>query len=247
MFNITICDDEEFTCSEVENMILEYAQSRSIKVEIEIFYSGESLCKYLEKKDNMDILFLDIELDKLTGVDVGKILRNDMKNETTQIIYISSKESYAMKLFKIRPLDFLIKPLQIKEVEEVLDKAISLIELGNHFFEYHIGKTYYKVPIRDICYFKSDGKKIQIVTQNPDNIKEFYDKMDEIEEQVSEERFLRIHKSYLVHYSYILEYKYDCVKMTNGEILAISQSSRKDVRMKLMERREEKKIVDYIL
>lgn len=238
MFNIIICDDEEFTCTAVENVVLEYARIHSIKVETDIFYSGEALCKYMERNNTIDVLFLDIELGQLGGVDVGKIIRDQLKNDVTQIVYISSKENYAMKLFKIRPLDFLIKPLQKKEIDGVLDKAISLIQMKNHFFEYSFQKTYNKILIQDIYYFKSEGKKIQIITKDPNKVKEFYGKINQLQEQLSEKQFLLIHKSFFVQYDYISEYKYDSVKMINGDVLSISQANRSDVRMKLMERRK---------
>lgn len=60
-----------------------------------------------------DIVFLDIELPKISGIDIGKKIRDEMHDETTKIVYISGKDSYAMGLFDVRPLNFLIKPIKI--------------------------------------------------------------------------------------------------------------------------------------
>ena len=61
-------------------------------------------------------MILDIELARLSGIDVGKFLREENRNFHTQIIYVSSKETYAMKLFSVQPLDFLVKPVKKEEL-----------------------------------------------------------------------------------------------------------------------------------
>jgi DNA-binding LytR/AlgR family response regulator len=194
----------------------------------------------MERNQYFDVIFLDIQMSQLSGINVGKFLRNKMKNEITQIIFISSNESYAIQLFKVRPLDFLIKPIQMKDIEEVMDNVVTLIENGKQFFEYNNGKVFYKIPLRDIYYFKSEGKKVLIKVRGEEHFKEFYGKLEKIVEQMSDENFLLIHKSFLVHYDYISEYRYDCVTMVNGEVLAISQANRNEVRSRLMNYRRER-------
>ena len=72
------------------------------------------------------MLFLDIELPKMNGVAVGQYIRETLKNETIQIAYISSKQEYAMELFEMRPINFLVKPLYEKKIENVIDKFLQL-------------------------------------------------------------------------------------------------------------------------
>lgn len=61
MYNIGICDDGKNICSSLENMILHYTEKRKIQAEIKIWHTGEGLCDYLKEKQQIDILFLDIE------------------------------------------------------------------------------------------------------------------------------------------------------------------------------------------
>ena len=100
-------------------------QSLRIEAEIEPWYSGESLCKYLEAGNRFDLIFLDIELLKLSGIDVGNYIRNYLDDLKTSIIYISYNRSYAMRLFKIQPLDFLVKPLQYNSVRESVEMFLK--------------------------------------------------------------------------------------------------------------------------
>ena len=225
MISITICDDEPGTCSDIENIILNYTHSHAIETEIEIFYSGETLYESMEKGYRTDLLFLDIQLFEMNGVEVGKKIREQLGNEKISIIYISSKETYAMSLFQVRPLDFLIKPITQKTVNETIDKYIRLNNLMKNDFFFHIGKSIQRLYLDEIFYFACNGKKIEIHTEA--GVTTFYGTMQEVVEQVDGKGFWTIHKSYIVNSSYVSIYKYDAVQMTDGTILPISQKYRK--------------------
>lgn len=238
VFKIAICDDEMSICSQIEEIVLNYSRVKSEPIEVDIYISGEELCRFLLDGTHYDLIFLDIELKRLNGIEVGKKIREEMENETMQIVYISGKESYAMELFEIRPLHFLVKPLEIESLNLVIKKAMKLSEIGNVFFEFNIGKIFYKVLLNKIIYFESDGKKIKMTTIDGD--KEFYGKLMDVEIQLKRKIFLYIHKSYIVNYYYVSEYQYEHVKMSNGDILPISQSNRKVIRDELLSRRKER-------
>lgn len=125
MYKVAICDDEIGVCNALESYIEKYMNQHYIASDIDIFYTGESLCDYLQRNNEINLIFLDIELPKANGVEVGQYVRNKLKDEVTDIIYISSKTSYAMELFKCRPLDFIIKPLSYKKIENILDVVIK--------------------------------------------------------------------------------------------------------------------------
>lgn len=98
-----ICDDEKSTCSELEEIILKYAKEKSVSLVTEVFYSGDTLLDYL-KREKINILFLDIELPGKDGVMVGKYIREVLEEENIFLIYISSKENYALQLFSKSPV-----------------------------------------------------------------------------------------------------------------------------------------------
>jgi len=239
VLRIAVCDDENIICVNIENMLSKISNQLSENIEVAIFYSGEELINTILHGDYFDLIFQDIELQKLNGVEVGKIIRDDMSNETTQIVYISAKDSYAMELFQVRPLNFLIKPIQQEKIEEVIIKTIKLIDLNNRFFEYKNGNGNYKVPFKNILYFESDGRKINIVFKN--EVKSYYGKLTEVEKQLGKQDFIQIHKSFLINYNHVTEYQYDYVKMSNNSILSISKNNRKAVREQLLHRNQRKK------
>ena len=236
MLRIAICDDDKLICQQLEDMLYNICKNINEKLETEVFYSGEELCRFLIQANRFDIIFLDIELREINGVEVGKEIRDEYNDEITQIVYVSSKESYAMDLFEVRPLNFLVKPVSKERVESVLIKAVKLFGDNNHFYEYKNGNVNFSVPVGDILYFESAGRKVNIVML--DDEKSFYGKLSEVEEQLSSQDFIMIHKSYLINFSHVIEYTYDYVKMSNKEVLTISQNNRKAVRERLLMRKQ---------
>lgn len=239
MIKIAICDDHNIICSQIEEIILNYSKKISCKIEIDVFYSGEKLIEAMNNGENYDLIFLDIELELLNGVQAARIIRDEIKNERTQIIFISGNDSYALELFEVRPLNFLIKPLSTEKIEATINKAIKLIKTNNQFFEFSFSKYTYKVLYSDILYFESEGKKVNIITTS--GRYEFYAKLQNIEKSLKESDFLNIHKSYLINYIHVIEYNYEYVVMSNGIKLAISQQNRKDIRNSLLSRKQRRK------
>lgn len=227
MYNIGICDDGENICTFIEETILRYAKENRIEVETEVWYTGKGLCNYLTQGNHLDILFLDIELWEMTGIDVGNFIRNNLEDRGMQIIYISGKSSYAQQLFKTQPLDFLVKPIEQAQIIDVLELAVKLLGTKAEKFEFQVGKAYYYIPYEKIMYFCSSGRKIRICM--PDGEEEFYGRLRDVMSRLPGE-FVVIHKSYVVNKQYIVRYTYDMVELTNGTILTISKANRKQVR-----------------
>jgi len=158
MLHIAICDDEETICLQVENILKKVSQALLEQVKIEVFFTGEELCHFLSEEVYFDMIFLDIELKMMSGIEVGKKIREEMNNESTQIVYISGKDSYAMELFEVRPLNFLIKPLTYEGVEKVFKLTLKLTQEGKQVFQYEVGRVFHKIPVKDILYFEGSVK-----------------------------------------------------------------------------------------
>lgn len=230
MLKIAICDDEIDICRTLENIVEEYLKIRNMRYDLDIFYSADSLFKYIEDGSLYDLLFLDIEMEGLSGIELGKILRDDMQNELTKIIYISWQNSYAMNLFKVRPVDFIIKPFTEYKIFDVLDTAVKLIDRESGYFMYHHSGEYGKVKLMDIMYFISSNRKITMHTL--DGEIEFHGKLEALMKKVDKRYFWRIHKSYIVNYMHAKKFEYSRVTMNDDNVLSVSQKYRVDIRNK---------------
>ena len=230
MYNIGICDDGKNTCASIEEMVLQYAEKNKLKIDTQVWNSGEELCRYLEQGGHLDILFLDIELIKLTGIEVGDFIRNGMENRGMQIVYISGHSEYAQKLFKTQPMDFLVKPVTMQQIIESLELAVKLIERNSEKFEFQNGRDYYYISFGEIIYFESKGRKIKLVAGAE---KEFYGGIKDLEKKLPKD-FFPIHQSYIINKNHVVRYTYETVEMDNSTILPISKAYRKQVRERLL-------------
>lgn len=229
MRNIGICDNRKNHCEDMKAMILNYSKGKKEELCVKVWYSSEEICEYLTEGNNLDVLFLEVELGNVSGIQVGEFIRNKLENRRMQIVYISEKQSYAQYLFETQPMDFLIKPITQIEINKALQLAEKISETVRHKFEFQVGKEYYYVPFSDIFYFTSQGKKIILKTEKDEWI--FYGKLKEIAEQLPE-NFMMVHQSFVVNRNYIFRYNYEMVEMEDGTQITISKANRKRIRHK---------------
>ncbi len=224
---IAICDDEIKICSHIEKILLDILANKSIEADIDVFFSAEELCREIEHQ-KYDMVFLDIELPEMNGVELGNYIREIKNDNTTQIVYISSSQKYAMELFAVRPMDFLVKPLNQEKIERVLNVFLKIKGRMDFVFYYKKRHTSQKIEIYKIMYFVRENKKVRLVTT--EGTETFYESLESIYEQLKNHGFLFIHKSYIVNHQYIKVIQYDSVTMTDNETFSISQQRRKEIR-----------------
>ncbi|MGO5073393.1 LytR/AlgR family response regulator transcription factor [Clostridium sporogenes] len=228
MFKIAICDDEPVICGDIENILLNYKKHNFEEIEIEVFYSGEELCRYIGMEHSFDLIFLDIEMKRMNGVEVGRKIRQEMDDYLTKIVYISGKDSYDRQLFDVQPMHFLSKPISEEKIIADLNLAMKLLQKQRFVFSYKKGYEVLRIPIKNIIYFESLNRKIKIVTTKGEDM--FYGTIDEIFLQVAKYKFIRIHRSYIINYIHVSRFKYDEVIMSSSSCIPIGQSRRREVR-----------------
>lgn len=232
MYNIGICDDEKDTCTQIADMIYEYDKRNKVGIEVMIWNTGEALYQALAGKQPVDLLFLDIELVSTDGIQIGRLIRQELENLDLSIAYISSKSSYALELFKIHPIDFLIKPITKQDISDTIQEALRLYNRGNTMFAYRADGRHCRLPYREILYFYSDNKKINMVTS--DTTIQFTGKLRDLVDVIPD-NFIQIHQSYIINLNHMNECSYELVRMRGGVELNISQPYRKQVRKQIME------------
>lgn len=228
MFRIAICDDECIIGRQIEGMILNYSERTRLEVEVAVFESGEKLYKYMERGHPFDLIYLDIEMEPMNGLELGEKIRNIMQDYRMDIVFISGKDCYDRQLFDFQPLHFIAKPIEEHIVIRDLKLAMLRADKLGGTFVYKKGSESYKISIKEIIYFESNGREIRIVTIDGEDA--FYGTMDQVLKEVGKYQFIKIHRSYIVNYRHIATFKYEEVIMSDGIKIPISQPRRKEVR-----------------
>lgn len=135
MYNIIICDDNPQSVTQIENCLLDVMNQNNYEFQIEAYYSGERfLTQFLANEICVDILFLDIEMEHKSGIEVARAIRA-VESELI-IIFFSSHEKYLIELFEVSPFRFIKKPIEPNKVHQITLSAIQKLNRNLHFFEY---------------------------------------------------------------------------------------------------------------
>lgn len=200
ILNCVIIDDEPLALDLLESYVLKTPFLNLIGR-----YSSAVVAMNTIREQKVDVLFLDIQMPDLDGIEFSK-----MVSPETRIIFITAFSQYAIDGFRVNALDYLLKPVSYKMFLEAADKALQWFELKN------MSSIESEKSITDDCiYVKSDYKLLQIrlddilyVEGLKDYVKIYLENtprpvlslcsMKTMEERLPTNRFLRVHRSYIV-------------------------------------------------
>ncbi len=227
MIRIAICDDEKEFVQQLTQYILKASKTFNEQFEIDGYTDSRVLIESL-KEEKYDVIFLDIQMPYIDGLAIGKYIRNNLDDNVTEIVYISSERKYAMDLFSVRPMNFIIKPVSENDIFDMLQLGLKLVKNSSQLFDYELKGETHRVKLSDIYYFKSDARKIIMIMSNETEIS-FYGKMSELAEKVTKYNFKYIHKSYIINSIHVKHFTARKVIMNNGHELPVSRTNRENI------------------
>lgn len=197
---IGICDDNEEDLRLLAKALFSYDSS----FQVSLYTDGESLLEdCLEKRRLFDILFLDIYMPELNGIETARKIRTEMKD--ARIIFVSSSNEHYPEAYDVFAFNYILKPLNLERLNRVLDEALSSIESDRQQqISFNYKAKNYRINCKDILYIESRNKLIYFHMTDKTTL-QCYAKLDEILEQLPEESFVRCHQSYVVNVFYVTE------------------------------------------
>ena len=189
---------------------------------IEKYLSGDEL---IASGSKPDILFLDIQMPGMDGMETAKMLRHD--NEDMILIFVTAAEEYVFQAFDVGAFHYLVKPFSDEKLKEVVTKAVHNIkrsfklEKDEKYIMVQTAGSHIKIFLRDIVYAEVYNRKVIIHTRSTDI--EYYGKLQELSDMAGTD-FFRTHRAYLVHFKYVEKYDATCVTMKNGTALIAKQN-----------------------
>ena len=194
MLRIGICDDSAGARIALR-AALERALERRKRPEASFFEfsSGEGLLRWMEKHaGELDLVFLDIEMGELDGMEAARRLRE--ADEGLGLVFVTGYTDYVFDGYSVGALGYLMKPPRPEQLDSVLDRELEA-RLRDGAFLCRSGETLYRIPRKTILYFASDRRQVRCVSTV--RTCTFYGRLDEVERDVGD-GFIRIHQRYLV-------------------------------------------------
>lgn len=237
MLRIAICDDNIPFTSEIESLLLQIKKQDYINMEIDIYFDGDSFCKKVNQKVHYDLIYMDIEMTQMDGIQAAHLLRS--KNIPSLLIYISAYNTYFEKLFEVEPFRFIPKPIDFSKFYNYFQAAYNRIKHNTQFFTFSFHQKHTKIPIAEIIYLESHKRDILIHTTSA--IYRFLGKLDQIEAYIDKHNwdFIRIHQSYIINSHHIIFITLSNVRLSNDCLLRVSPKFQKILQRKYLQIFEE--------
>lgn len=196
MIEIAICDDDKLVIDYIVTTLTQISKKNNLYINIHTFTSGMEFISNYNTSKSYDIIFLDILLDCLNGIDIAKHIRET--NDITKIIFISSSSEYILDGYDVEASNYLIKPLDYEKLNKVFIKAIkSLYNTNSKLLKINQGSKIITLPLSKVLYFEVYNRKVIAILDN--STIEFYSRLSDIEALISNYNFVRCHRSYLVN------------------------------------------------
>lgn len=221
MIRIAVVEDEELYQKQLIEYIQQYQKEKELPIDIVTFSDGdEFINKYTAQ---FDIILLDIQMPLMDGMSAAEEIRK--VDSKVIIIFITNMAQYAIKGYAVDALDYVLKPITYFAFSERLEKAIErLNNRKTHYLTIKVKSGYTRLEISDIYYIESQGHKLLLFTKNGEI--ESSGAIKDLENELTNYRFFRIHRGYLVNLNYVEGVNDSYAKVHENE-LPISRAKRK--------------------
>lgn len=230
---IAICDDEKIMQEYLKEEIDSYFQSLDV---LTLCYgSGEEMLADYEEQQ-YDMVFLDIEMKGLNGLQVAKRLHTWKKD--LPIVMVTTHTELAMDGYEVQAFRFLAKPVKreklhsaLKAMEERMyeDGKIQIVSDGLQRY----------IPCKSVCYIKCENVYLNIVTINENYL--VRKKLKEFMEELPEKLFFQVHRSYVVNLSFVESFDGVNVYMEDGMKIPVSKAKRDEFKIAMIHHMKRRK------
>lgn len=218
--NIGICDDEKEICLQIRKLILAMAPESQV-----ICYSSGK--QFLTERQHFDILFLDIQMSDMNGIEIARTLRD--RKEDTILIFVTALKEYVFDAFDVSAFHYLLKPLAKDKFnsvfQEALKEAIKRTRNREESLFFQTKSRSFTLLKSEILYVENCRRKVDIHTLN--QTETIYATMAHMENLLGS-GFYRCHRGYLVNMAYIAQYSADNILLHNGETIYLSREKYND-------------------
>lgn len=215
MLKIALCDDDINIINRMEEILTKEISN----CHIDTYDSGEAL---IEKKKSYDIIFLDIDMGGMNGIETEKRIRSYDKK--VYIIYVTNLSDYRKYAFSLHAFGYLEKPIKREEILNEIREVISYkneAETTEDMLEFSTEEGIVRIEVREIYYFEYSDRRIYMETQKGRYT--LRQRMNDMVKDMEQYGFVMPHKSFCVNLFHVKKVKGYDILITNGEVIPLSQ------------------------
>lgn len=231
IIKIAVCDDENIFAQKMKKIIATYCTKRQIPYEIDIYQSGKLFIANNIKMMEYQIVFLDINMKEIDGLETAKKLRKICRD--TFVIFVTAFINYTLEGYKVDAIRYLLKTSDNFEqsVYESLNAVFQKMEYVPVIKKFHFQEGTKNIALEKILYIESVLHKLTFHIWDEETIISYtmYETLNNVSKMFTKD-FVRIHQSYLVNLRFIRKLVGNDVLLSNDNLLPIARSKLKEVR-----------------
>lgn len=224
MIRLAICDDEVQCLDSTRRMIEQWSERYSIPVQIGCFDNGDALLQSI-RRTRTDIVFLDIMMSLLNGMDTAREIREIDK--AVKIVFLTSSPEFALESYSVKANGYILKPFSDKQLSEVLNDCTAALEEKSEHLLLKSTDGYHKIHLHEIEYIEAQNKNVIFFLRSgrsltsTEHLRVFENKL------LTKDGFFKCHRSYIISMSQINSFRLSEIKMKSGGCVPIARGSGK--------------------
>ena len=217
MIRIAICDDEKHMSDHIRAMASDFFRKKNREIQLRTFLSGEELLNY---DGQIDILFLDIQMNGMDGLETARKLRAGKFRGF--LIFITVLKEMVFQSFEVQAYDYLVKPVDEKQFRKTMERLyVSMQNTSEDSLLVQQGYERRIVPKDEIVFCEVIDRKIYLNLASGEVV-DYYERIENLETKLGS-HFFRCHRSYLINLKHLKGYKNGTAYMDNGKEVPVSR------------------------
>lgn len=226
MLNICICDDQIKYIDEIKSILIDTIINYDYI--IDTYSSGEELLDV--NMNNIDILFIDVEMKEINGIDT--VIELKKNNPNMIIFYCTMHDKFITEIFRLGSFQFVKKPINEQELKKDIIRALEYYNKMHYVLNIEINHENIYQEVSQIKYLEVYQHKIKMVLNN-NKVLEFKGNLNIYEKKLYIYNFVKTHKSYLVNMNYISKIGYDYILINDIDIqIPLSRNFKEEFKLK---------------
>lgn len=233
MLKVAICEDNKEFASNLQNIITKKFDENEIEFNIDVFNSGERLIYETFKENNeYDVIFFDIDLTGVSGIDTAKQIRKEYKD--TLFIFITQLDNEVYEVLDLNIFHFIRKNHFEEEIDKVLNLLIKNLDvfIKRYCFTTFNGEKY--IRLSEILYLEIINRHVYIQTRS-DKMETTYRTMKDLPLDLEDAPFFRINKGQFVNLNHINDFTENKITLCHEESLYVARRKIKDFKKRFFD------------
>ena len=223
MLLIAVVDDDPKDAALLKEYVESYCRMNDHAAMIHVYHDGLDLIRSTE---NHDIVFLDIQMNKLDGLETARFIRKI--NTDTILIFVTNMAQFAIKGYEVEALDFILKPPSMASIVYVMDKAMKRLDGSGTkaLFSLKTSDGTISLSANDITYVEVfDHNLVYHTTRGEYTVR---GKLSDVIEKLNPDRFVMCNRSFIVNLRHVSNVSSDYLLIGDNRI-SVSKSHRKEL------------------